>query len=145
MASWTPLGARTQDARADPPVHYPGLLGLQVLVVEDEPMVAMLLEDMLADFGCVLAGTAATVNEALSTIGKGADIDAAILDVNLGGMKIFPVADLLAARSVPFVFSTGFDPADLTERYPDSRLLHKPYQPEALAKVLADFAHGPPI
>ena len=122
---------------------HPALFGMQVLVVEDEPLVAMVLEDMLADFGCTLAGSAATLSEALSAIAAGAEVDAAILDVNLGGQKIFPVADLLAERGVPFVFSTGYGPADLTERYPGHPMLHKPYQPEELAQVLLEFAWGP--
>jgi CheY-like chemotaxis protein len=124
---------------------YPGLFGLQVLVVEDELVAAALLEDMLADFGCVVAGLANTVSEALNGIMAADAIDAAILDVNLGGEKIFPVADILAERSVPFVFSTGYGPADLRDRYPDCRLLEKPYRPEALAQVLMDFVRAPPL
>lgn len=115
------------------------LFGLQVMIVEDEPLVSMMLEDVLTDFGCVVAGVAATVSDALSQAAATPAIDAAILDVHLGGETVYPVADLLDARGVPFVFSTGYGPADLRQRYPQSQLLDKPYTPEALANVLAGF------
>lgn len=120
------------------------LYGLQVLVVEDEAMVLMMLEDMLADFGCTVSGVAATVSEALDQLRAPAAIDAAILDVNLGGERIYPVADLLQARGVPFVFSTGYGPAELALRYPGRPLLQKPYAPEALAEVLSAFRRRAP-
>lgn len=118
---------------------YPGLYGLQVFVVEDEAMVAMLLEDMLADFGCIIAGIAGTLREAQRQLGALSMIDAAILDVNLGGEFIFPVADTLVDRNVPFVFSTAYGSPELLERYPQSKLLRKPYAPEALAHALSGF------
>jgi CheY-like chemotaxis protein len=124
-------------------VGYSALFGLQILLVEDEALVAATLEDMLADFGCTLAGAAATLTDALAAIQATFDIDAAILDVNLGGEKVFPVADILVGRNIPIVFSTGFGPADLAQRYPESRLLQKPYQPEALADLLIDLARRP--
>ncbi|MGR4862344.1 response regulator [Caulobacter sp. LARHSG274] len=123
-----------------------------MLVVEDELLLALMLEDMLADFGCVVAGPAETVAKALSLIAATTDIDAAILDVHIGGEMVFPVADALRDRRVPFVFSTGFGPSDLATRYPGSPLLAKPYPPEALASTLArlrgadpgDAGHSPP-
>ena len=84
------------------------LSGRRVLVVEDETMVAWLLEDMLADLGCAVVGPAARVNQALAMLDAEA-IDAAVLDVNLNGQMSYPVADALAARGVPFVFSTGYN------------------------------------
>lgn len=125
------------------PAAYPALLGLEILLVEDEALVAAMLEDMLADFGCILAGAAATLGEALATIESATEIDAAILDVNLGGEKVFPVADILVSRGVPIVFSTAYGTAGLPERYPRARILQKPYRPEALAELLIDLAHGP--
>ena len=125
------------------PAGYPALLGLEILLVEDEALVAAMLEDMLADFGCILAGSAATVSEALAAVEAAAEIDAAILDVNLGGDKVYPVADILVGRGVPIVFSTAYGPADLVERYPRARIIHKPYRPEALAVMLIDIAQTP--
>lgn len=127
-----PIGAASQ----------PGLFGFQVLVVEDEALVAMNLEDMLADFGCVVSGVACTLSEALAEA-KDVEIDAAILDVNLGGQMVYPVADLLTRRGIPFVFSTAYGSSELLDRYPQARLLQKPYQPGALAQVLIDFARRP--
>lgn len=124
------------------PAAYPALLGLEILLVEDEALVAALLEDMLAEFGCILAGAAATVSEALAEIQTATEIDAAILDVHLGGEKVFPVADILVSRGVPIVFSTAYGPADLPERYPQARIIQKPYRPEALAELLIDIAHA---
>jgi len=125
------------------PAAYPALLGLEILLVEDEALVAAMLEDMLADFGCILAGAAATVSEGLAAVAAATQIDAAILDVNLGGQKVFPVADILVARGIPIVFSTAYGPADLVERYPRARIIHKPYRAEALAELLIQLAHSP--
>jgi len=76
------------------------LSGKRILVVEDEVMVAWLLEDMLGTLGCAVVGPAARINQALAMIGAEV-IDAAVLDVNLNGEKSYPVADALAARGVP--------------------------------------------
>ena len=121
---------------------YPALLGLEILLVEDEALVAAMLEDMIAEFGCVLAATAATVGEALAVLAADTEIDAAILDVNLAGEKVFPVADILVSRGVPIVFSTAYDPADLPVRYPEARIIQKPYRAEDLAELLIDLAQG---
>ncbi len=119
-----------------------GLFGYQVFVVEDEPVVSMMLEDMLAEYGCILVGAAATVDDALAQVMDADQIDAAILDVNLAGQAIFPVADLLRARQVPFVFATGNASPELTLRYPGSRLISKPYEPQDVAEALLDFVYG---
>lgn len=121
------------------PTAYPALFGLQILLVEDELLVSTMLEDMLAEFGCIVVASVPTVADALAAIRAANNIDAAILDVNLKGEKVFPVADLLGNQGVPVVFSTGFGPADLAERYPGTHLLHKPYGPEPLAKLLTDI------
>ena len=130
------------SAGRPPPVG--GLYGLRVFVVEDEALVAMMLEDMLADFGCIVMGVAGTVAQALERATTSNMIDAAILDVNLGGEKIYPVADVLARREVPFMFSTGYGPGDLHERYPNCLTLAKPYSPEALARELRECCLRPP-
>jgi CheY-like chemotaxis protein len=81
--------------------------GLAVLVVEDESMICLLLEDMLADLGCKVVGTACNFNRALELAECQESIDVAILDVNLGGEPVFPVADVLSGRGIPFLFATG--------------------------------------
>ena len=110
------------------------LSGRRVLVVEDETMVAWLLEDMLADLGCAVVGPAARVNQALAMLDAEA-IDAAVLDVNLNGQMSYPVADALAARGVPFVFSTGYSGLDMRDGYRDRPVLKKPFPYEELVEV----------
>jgi CheY-like chemotaxis protein len=136
-----PIEARATAASGA--ASHSALFGLQIFLVEDEALVAATLEDMLAELGCTLVGAAATVTDALAAVQSAFDIDAAILDVNLGGEKVFPIADILVGRNIPIVFSTGFGPADLAQRYPESRLLEKPYQPEALADLLVELARQP--
>jgi len=110
--------------------------GYRVLVVEDEMIVAWLLEDMLADLGCTVVGPAARVNQALAMIDAEA-IDVAVLDVNLNGQKSYPVADALAARGMPFVFSTGYETESLPSDYQSLPLLQKPFKRSELGDTLA--------
>ncbi|MGQ9365376.1 response regulator [Azospirillum sp. ST 5-10] len=113
------------------------LSGLRLLLVEDEAMVAMMLEDMLGDLGCEVVGPAASVAQALE-LATGAALDAAILDVNVGGEPIYPVAERLAERGVPFVFTTGYGAADIDVRFADAPALQKPFSPPSLYDALAD-------
>ena len=83
------------------------IAGLRVLVVEDENLIALLLEDMLAELGHTVIGPVARVKKALDMIQR-EEIDLAILDVNINGEETYPIADVLAARDVPFFFSTGY-------------------------------------
>ena len=108
----------------------------RVLVVEDEYLIRMLLEDMLADLGYGVAAAVGTVAEA-SVLATRGDFNAAILDVNLDGQEIFPVADILAGRSLPFVFVTGYGERSLPDRYRDRPALQKPFQAEQLSAMLA--------
>lgn len=82
------------------------LKGLRVLVVEDEALVALQLEDMLADLGCAIIGPASRVCQALDLLG-GQRVDAAVLDLNVAGELVYPVADALASRGLPYIFATG--------------------------------------
>lgn len=111
------------------------LSSLKVLVVEDEALVSMLVEDMLTDLGCTIVGPAAEIEEALRLAGS-AEIDAALLDVNLGGRPIFPVADALKARGVPFAFASGYGEAGLTEDHRGATVLQKPFREADLRRVL---------
>lgn len=109
---------------------------LRILVVEDEMLVAMNIEDMLLDLGHEVAGIASRLAPALALAGE-ASIDAAMLDVNLAGENSFPVADLLAARGIPFVFATGYGPQGIEERHRGRPLLQKPFRASDLGPVLA--------
>jgi CheY-like chemotaxis protein len=111
--------------------------GCRVLVVEDEMMVAWLLEDMLAELGCAVVGPAGSVNQALAMIDAGEAIDVAVLDVNLNGQTSYPIADALAARGVPFVFSTGYDKDRLLDDYRTCPVLQKPFHWSELGETLA--------
>ena len=112
------------------------LSGRRILVVEDEIMVAWLLEDMLVDLGYEPIGPAARVDQAMAMI-NAESIDAAVLDVNLNGQTSYAVADALTLRRVPFVFSTGYEKARLLRNYRSFRVLQKPYQQAELRNALA--------
>jgi DNA-binding NtrC family response regulator len=109
--------------------------GRRVPLVEDEMIVAWLLEDRLADLGCAVVGPAANVNQALPMIDAEA-IDVAVLDVNLNGKMSYPIADALAARGVPFVFSTGYDKDSLLDGYRTFPVLQKPFHRSELVDTL---------
>ena len=112
------------------------LNGLRVLIVEDESMVSMLIEDMLMELGCEVAGTATQIDEALQLIGS-QPVDAAILDVNLGGRQTDVVADELVKRSIPFVFATGYGAAGLPKSFSKALALQKPFQQRELEHALS--------
>lgn len=113
------------------------LKGARVLVVEDEMMAASMLEIVLGDAGCIVVGPAATVPDALALAANG-PLDAAILDVNLGGEPIFPLADILAGRRVPFVFVTGYGVNGVNgERYAGVPVVQKPYDDEEMVEAVA--------
>jgi CheY-like chemotaxis protein len=114
------------------------LAGRRVLVVEDEMMVVMLIEDMLADLGCESVTAAATVDQALALIDTQA-FDAAMLDMNLNGNKSHDVADALATRGVPFVFSTGYSGRDMRDGHRDRPVLKKPFPYEQLVEKLTSI------
>lgn len=107
----------------------------RVLVVEDESIIAMLVEDMVEDFGSEVVGPATTIDKALS-LARNADLNAAILDINVGGSVIFPVADVLRARGIPVIFSTGYGANGLPPRFLDCATLRKPFTDEALRDAL---------
>lgn len=117
--------------------NTPSLAGLRLLLVEDEAMVAMLVEDMLTDLGCVVVEVAGTVSRGVALASDGTlPLDGAILDVNLGGEKVYPVAEALAARDVPFVFSTGYGMAGISDAFSHVPVLSKPYDIRVLQQAL---------
>jgi CheY-like chemotaxis protein len=109
--------------------------GKRVLVVEDELMIRMLLEGMLTDLGYTVAAEAGSIEEAV-VLAKEREFDIAILDVNLNGKPITPVAEILNARGVPFVFASGYGQRGVPEPYRSSPTLQKPFQVEALAQAI---------
>jgi CheY-like chemotaxis protein len=114
----------------------PSGAGRRVLVVEDELMIRMLLDDMLNDLGYTVAGEAGHLEEAIALAKKG-EFDVAILDVNLNGQSISPVVELLVERGLPFVFATGYGERGVPEPYRKQPTLQKPFQLDALGRVLA--------
>ena len=116
------------------------LAGKRALIVEDEALVAMLLEDMLTDLGCQVA-TAARVDTAFVALDQG-PVDFAILDLNVGGQNTYPLADVLADRGIPFLFATGYGSSGLAEAYRACVTLQKPFEMgtliDAIGAVLAD-------
>jgi DNA-binding response OmpR family regulator len=110
---------------------------MRVLVVEDEPLIAMMLEDFIDALDKQHVGTADSVAAALPMIEQGG-IDAAIIDVNLrGGEKSFPIADALAEKGVPFVFATGGGGEDIAPEHRDRPRLSKPYTMDGVEKALS--------
>ncbi len=112
------------------------LSGRRVLLVEDEMIIAMLLEDMLDDLGCCVVATASRPAQALAVIESADLIEAAVLDLNLDGQMSFGVADALAERGIPFLFATGYGDAGLTERHRGRPVLQKPFQRDDLGRTL---------
>jgi len=111
------------------------LNGLRILVVEDEAAISLLLEDMLLDFGCEVIGPAARLSAALDAVAR-ERVDLAILDVNVAGEPIYPVAEALAQRSIPFVFSTGYGSAGIRDAFRDRPVLQKPFAQHDLKQKL---------
>ena len=118
------------------------LSGRRVLVVEDEMLVLIMIEDMLADLGCQSVTSAATVDKALALIDAQA-FDVALLDMNLNGNDSHAVAEVLSARGVPFVYSTGNTGQSVRDGYSDRPVLKKPFKYEELAAILARLKLAP--
>ncbi len=112
------------------------LEGRTILVVEDESLVAMLLETILEDMGCTPLGPVSTVEEALKVVAGDAPFDGALLDVNVAGKEVFPVAAALKERGVPFVFSTGYGEGGLPEEWRGQPTLQKPFTEDAVQQAL---------
>ncbi len=108
----------------------------RVLVVEDESLVAMLIEDMLSDMGYEVVAVAARIEQALETARViGADL--AILDLNLAGQRTDAVAEILRARGIPFMFATGYGAAGVAQEWSHVPVVQKPFQEAELSRALA--------
>jgi CheY-like chemotaxis protein len=116
------------------------LMATRVLLVEDEPLIAMMLEDFLDVLDHAHVGTADSVATALPMIEEGG-IDCVILDVNLrGGEKSWPIADALASRGIPFVFATGGGDEGIADQHRDRPRLGKPFTMDGVGKALEQIA-----
>src|SRR6476619_6256416 len=102
------------------------LEGLRVLIIEDEAMIAMLIEDLLGEIGASAVKTVASVSEAAKILGDAIRLDMAIVDVNLHGQSTFPLADMLLERGIPFIFATGYAATGMPERFSSVPVLQKP-------------------
>jgi CheY-like chemotaxis protein len=108
---------------------------LQILVVEDESLVAMMIEDMLTDLGHRVVATSGRMPDA-SKLVSNASADLAILDVNLNGEETYPLANSLAAREIPFIFATGYGSSGIKAEWSGVPVLHKPFQSRELAEAI---------
>lgn len=122
--------------------------GLRVLLVEDESVIAMLTENMLADLGCENIAIAGSIAQALDAIDQHPP-DLAVLDVNLRGQMVLPVAEKLAAAGIPFTFATGYGASEMLAAWRGYPVIQKPFgMPElerALRQALATAPLGPNV
>ncbi|MGH7056990.1 MAG: response regulator [Gammaproteobacteria bacterium] len=113
----------------------------RILVVEDEALVAMLLDDMLGALGYGVAGPVGTLDAALAAVEREPP-DAALLDINLHGRTVYSVAEALAARAIPFAFVTGYDRSGVSAAWRDHPMLEKPFRQAALGRLLDELLDG---
>ncbi|WP_046117119.1 response regulator [Ensifer aridi] len=109
---------------------------LRVFLVEDEALVAMLIEDLLHDMGHDVGPVASRIEDALGTARNG-HFDVAIIDLNLDGRSSYPIADILLERGVPFIFATGYGASGLDPRYSGTPVLVKPFAATELENILS--------
>lgn len=117
----------------------------RIMIVEDEALVALMVEDLLTDLGCRISGSFGAVDEALDYLEDAAtpppDLDGAVLDVNVGGTMVFPVAERLRAAGIPFVFATGYG-ALPRKGFEDVPVLNKPIDPVLLEGAVKGFGQA---
>lgn len=131
-----PPAQESQPIDATP---LPGpLSGRRILIVEDEMLVSMVIEEALKDLGCDVVGPVATRAQALA-LAEAEPLDGALLDVNLGGESVYPVADALSQRGIPFAFVTGYGQGAIADRYATAPALVKPFQLSTVERVLSEI------
>ena len=112
------------------------LTGRNILIVEDESLVAMLLETILEDMGCAIVGPISNIDDALKLLADNVPLDGALLDVNVAGREVFPVAVALQAKGIPFVFSTGYGEGGLPVEWRGLPVIQKPFTEAAVHDAL---------
>jgi two-component sensor histidine kinase/CheY-like chemotaxis protein len=135
-----PRGERMDgEAPAQAPAAAPKapLPARRIMVVEDEALVALVLADQLGELGLSVIGPCSSVAEA-KAIAENGEFEAAILDVNLGGELVYPVAELLSARGIPFVFVTGYGRESIDRRFAEAPVLEKPVEMESLEHLFGE-------
>ena len=118
-----------------PPISDKNKRTARVLIIEDEPIIALSLEDLLIDAGFQIAGVAARLEKALSLIESGT-CDVAIVDANLAGVSASPAAIALASRGLPFIVMSGYSPEQMQGEFPDALFIQKPCRPEQIIETL---------
>jgi DNA-binding response OmpR family regulator len=108
---------------------------MRIMIIEDEPMIALDLQDLLEDAGFAVVGVAGKLEKALALI-EGAEFDAAIVDANLGGVSSSPAAAALAARRLPFIVLSGYSLKQQEAAFPEALYIQKPCRPEQLINAL---------
>jgi DNA-binding response OmpR family regulator len=109
---------------------------VRILIVEDEPMIAMTLEDLLVEQGFEIAGVVGKLAKALALI-ESAACDAAIIDANLAGVSASPAASALSARGLPFVVMSGYSREQLHKDFPGAVFIQKPCRPDRIIQALS--------
>ncbi len=112
-----------------------------VLLVEDEVMIRMMVADMLTELGYTVVAEAGDIDEAIRLV-QATDFDIAILDVNVNGKLISPVAEAVTLRGRPLIFATGYGSSGLPEKFRDSPTLQKPFQVQTLARTIETVLKG---
>ena len=119
------------------------LQGLRVLVVEDETLVAMLIEEYLEDLGCAVALSARRIEKALEGI-ENLTIDAAVLDVNVAGASVSPVAESLERKNIPFIFASGYGAKGVEAQWTGRPAIQKPFSAKDLRSALLSCLRSRP-
>jgi two-component sensor histidine kinase/CheY-like chemotaxis protein len=130
---------QARQAHAEPSHggETPKIVGQRVLVVEDEPLVALMMTELIRDLGAEVVGPFGSISEATSA--RTGKVDVAVLDINVGGELVYPLAERLAAKGTPLLFLTGYDSKSVDVQFKDSDILTKPVDPAELARCLANI------
>ncbi|MBX9820029.1 response regulator [Afipia birgiae] len=123
------------------PGNFKAASRTSILLVEDEVMIRMMVADMLEELGYTIAGEAGDIDEGIRLV-QAVDFDIAILDVNVNGKVITPVAEAVQMRGLPLVFATGYGAQGLPEKFRDRPTLQKPFQIETLARTIEAVLKG---
>jgi PAS domain S-box-containing protein len=134
---------RAADKDALAPDPRISISGNRVMIVEDEALVAMVVTESLTTLGCSVVGPFSRCSDAIASI-EADEIDAAILDVNLDGEMVYPLADLLTQRGVPFIFVTGYGAESIDERFTHVPVIQKPVERHVLQRIFVVSADGKP-